>query len=365
MIAVTAAADQSIVASPSLASGLQQHHFSLAISISKTNRPLLLGLSIDGQIKLHEHLFDRSKGLVATGDSLWVAARKQLWKLDNHLAPYTTLTFPILKAGSNALARFKGEWLRVSAMANGDMVGLALAERQACGAAAMRSLCVDPAWRRQGSGTGRIARPMLVVDQDAIGALTFPYQANEISQPGIEMILRNPGLRAPKADVLPLKGQGGQLPAVPGANEHPLVGHYRLLPWGELNDQQLQQIHQLGSPDALLPPADPRWIEPKGSLALFHQGDGASEILAERLSVNSRRCSSPFVAAHPWGRTRWNALLATTIQRQQQTKIPMTRSAVATNNHALQRLLKRHLKTNVTSINLSRTASCRPRGAAA
>ena len=128
---------------------------------------------------------------------------------------------------------------------------------------------------------------------------------------------------------------------------------------------QAQELSQLGAPESLLPPADPRRIAPKGSLALLDQGDGAGWLRAERLSANNHHCSRLFVATQPQGRERGHALLATTFQRQQQTKAPISRAAVATNNHALQRLLKRHLKTNVTSINLSRTASCRPRGAAA
>jgi ribosomal protein S18 acetylase RimI-like enzyme len=97
------------------------------------------------------------------------------------LAPYAAVTFPSLKPGSNALARLQSELLAVSAMANGKMVGLAIAERQ-IDSGALRSLCVDPAWRRQGIGTGLLARPMRFIDQDGIGGLTLQYQASELNQ---------------------------------------------------------------------------------------------------------------------------------------------------------------------------------------
>jgi hypothetical protein len=239
---------------------------------------------------------------MATGESPWMAARNQPWKPNNHLAPYTALPIASLKSGSYALARPKGEWLAVSAMAIGAMLGSAIAERQAGGAASQRCLWVDPAWRRQGMDTGLLNGPMRCADQEGIGALSPPYQAQELSQ--------------------------------------------------------------LGAPESLLPPADPRRIAPKGSLALLDQGDGAGWIRAERLSANIHHCRRLFVATQPQGRERGHALLATTFQRQQQTKAPISRAAVAANNHALQRLLKRQLKTDGTSLNSPRKASCRPRGAA-
>jgi hypothetical protein len=38
-------------------------------------------------LKAHERLFDRPMGLFVEGESLWMATRAQLWRLDNHLAP--------------------------------------------------------------------------------------------------------------------------------------------------------------------------------------------------------------------------------------------------------------------------------------
>jgi hypothetical protein len=89
----------------------------------------------------------------------------------------------------------------------------------------------------------------------------------------------------------------------------------------------------------------------------------AGWVLTARLSGNSLRYSSLFVADHPQGRARGPALLANAIARKQQAASPVARAAIAANNHAMPRLLKRHLKTDGTSINSSRTASCRPKGA--
>jgi ribosomal protein S18 acetylase RimI-like enzyme len=273
------------------------------------------------------------------------------------LAPYAALTFPSHIPGSNAHARHQGELLAVSAMANGEMVGFAIAERQSGDAAALRSLCVDPAWRRQGIGTGLLARLQRFIDQDGIGSLTLHYQASELSQLALEPILRRLGWSQPNTDFLLLEGQADQLAAVPWAIDHPIAEPYQLTPWSDLNDQQLQQVHQLGAPGTLLPPADPRRIEPAVSLALLHSNDLVGWVLAERLSTNSLRYSSFFVAEHQRGRARGPALLANAFNRQQQAKIPFARAAIAADNQSMLRLLKRHLKDHLISIGRSRTAT--------
>jgi uncharacterized protein (TIGR03032 family) len=76
-------------ASPGLANWLREQAVSLAFSTYRANRLLFLG--VDEQpnpfLKLHERLFDRPMGLFVAGQSIWMAARCQLWRLDNLLAP--------------------------------------------------------------------------------------------------------------------------------------------------------------------------------------------------------------------------------------------------------------------------------------
>jgi len=79
---------------------LQGLGISLAFSTYRANRLLFLGTAdpADGnpdpdqpapapQLKLHERLFDRPMGLFVAGESLWMAARCQIWRLDNLLGP--------------------------------------------------------------------------------------------------------------------------------------------------------------------------------------------------------------------------------------------------------------------------------------
>ena len=86
---MTSPVSLSAPASPGLASWLREQAVSLAFSTYRANRLLFLG--VDEQqnpsLKLHERLFDRPMGLFVAGESIWMAARCQLWRLDNLLAP--------------------------------------------------------------------------------------------------------------------------------------------------------------------------------------------------------------------------------------------------------------------------------------
>ncbi len=75
--------------SQGLAAWLQGGGISLAFTTYRANRLLFLGTGAGGpaQLKLHERLFDRPMGLFVAGQSLWMATRCQLWRLDNLLAP--------------------------------------------------------------------------------------------------------------------------------------------------------------------------------------------------------------------------------------------------------------------------------------
>jgi uncharacterized protein (TIGR03032 family) len=60
---------------------------SIGFTTYRANRLIFLGTAEQGQLKLHERLFDRPMGLFVAGESLWMAARCQIWRLDNLLGP--------------------------------------------------------------------------------------------------------------------------------------------------------------------------------------------------------------------------------------------------------------------------------------
>jgi len=270
------------------------------------------------------------------------------------LAPYAALTLPSLKPGSNALARLRGELIAVSAMANGEMVALAIAERLPSGGAALRSLCVDPAWRRQGIGTGLIARLMRSINNDGIGTLSLQYQASELTQLALEPILRRLGWSNPKTDFVLLEGRSDQLAAIDWADRLPITEPYRVLPWHQLSEQQLGQTSTLDAPAALKPSVDLRNLEPAICLALLHQNALVGWLIAHRTGASIVRYSSLFVAPAHRGRARALALLNTGFRLQHAAGIPFARAAIDSSNAVMLRLLDRHLGIHLSSIGRSR-----------
>ena len=326
-------------------------------------RPPIFGLPpTRGQIQEARDRAGSGEGNGAGDNRLTAAGQvqihyQQVYQLTpSTLTPYAALTFPSLKPGSNALARLQGELLAVSAMANGKMVGLAIAERQIDGGA-LRSFCVDPAWRRQGIGTGLLARLMRFIDQEGIGGLTLQYQASELNQLCLEPILRRLGWSTPKTDFLLLEGQVDQLASLPWATNHPITSPYQITPWSALSQHQLQQITQLGAPAALLPPADRSRIELVVSIALLHHNDLVGWVIAEQLSANNLRYSNLFIAETHRSGARGPALLAAAFAKQQQAAIPQARAAIAADNQVMLRLLKRQLQHQLVSIGQSRSSS--------
>ena len=276
------------------------------------------------------------------------------------LAPYARLTYPALKAGSNALARLEGELLGLSAMANGEMVGLAIAERQAAGGASLRSLCVDPHWRRRGIGTGLLARLMRFVAQDGGGELAVSYQTTELSQAALEPMLKRLGWSKPKTEFVLLEGRAESLAAAPWAVNYPISNPYQVSAWSELSAQQQQQIKHINAPQNLLPPANQELIDLDVSIVLLHNQELVGWVLAERMKDKSLRYSSLFVAQAHRRCARGPALLAEAFKRQRQRAIPIARAAIAAENGAMIRLLKRHLKDHLTGISRARTSRALP-----
>jgi hypothetical protein len=110
----------------------------------------------------------------------------------------------------------------------------------------------------------------------------------------------------------------------------------------------------------------PSWLRQHHlSLEFFINANVEGWVLADRLSANSLRYGSLFLEDHHQEQARGPALPANAFAREQQAAIGVARAAIAANNHAMARMLKRHLKTYGTSINSLRTASFQPGGAAA
>jgi len=271
-----------------------------------------------------------------------------------NLAPYAALTFPSLAPGSSVLARIQGELLGLSAMADGVMVGFAVAERRADGGAQLLSLKVDLLWRRRGIGTGLLQRLMVFLAREQIAPFTLRYMDSPEISTCFEPILARLGWSPPRTDCVLLEGRSDQLAAIDWADRHPIRAPYNLLPWQALTDEQRTQVAALEAPSEIQPPADPRGLEPSISLALLHHNTPVGWLLAYRTSAASVRYSSLFVARAHRGRARALALLAEGFRRQHAAAIPTARASFDRGNPAMLRLLKRHLGAHLSSLGRSR-----------
>lgn len=278
------------------------------------------------------------------------------------LAPYAALTFPSLAPDAAATARISGELLGLSAMADGAMVGLAVAERLPDGSARVLSLKVEEAWRRQGIGMGLLRHLLLFLAKEEIHRVSVRYKATALTSAALEPVLLRLGWSAPHTDFALLEGTAEVLAAAPWADRHPLSPPYRLQPWLELASApdagpQLQRLaQQLGAPPELLPPLEPHGIEPGVSLALLHDEALVGWVIAHRVTPTTLRYSSLFVAETHRGRARGPALLAEAFRRQQQQAIPEARAAIASANTAMLRFLRRHLAPYLSAVGASRSS---------
>ena len=283
---------------------------------------------------------------------------QQVYNLTAHtLAPYASLTFPSLKRGSRALERLTGELFAVSAMAHGEMVGLAIAERITHREAALRSLCVDSTWRRMGVGTGLIERLTHIIAKEKLEQLTVQYQVTEDTDLAIEPLLNRLGWTPPTTDYVLVAGEVARLSQVSWSTKYPITDPYRLVPWGTLGLQQLAQIEGLGVPDSLRPPSQGESVDPEVSLGLLYNEELVGWIVAERLNPTSMRYSSIYISESHRGKARGPSLMVAAIHLQQQAGIPIARFAIASNQHEMLRLLKRHLNQHLSYSSLLRSSS--------
>jgi uncharacterized protein (TIGR03032 family) len=66
---------------------LEAEQLSLAVTTYEANKLLLIGLGPQGQVSVFERTFPRCMGLWSDGQTLWMATRTQLWRLENVLNP--------------------------------------------------------------------------------------------------------------------------------------------------------------------------------------------------------------------------------------------------------------------------------------
>lgn len=257
-----------------------------------------------------------------------------------NLAPYAALTYPSLAAGSSAVGKLQGELMGISAMANGEMVGLGLAERQGAMAAQVISLMVAPEWRGQGIGSHLLGRLSHFLAQEGVKEVSIRYQTSLDSPGAMDRLLLRLGWPAPQPLFLLLEGKANELAAIAWAERFPLPARYRLENW---QSAHAEVATALGAPVELLAATRSSSVEPGVSLALLDGDDLVGWLIAERTGKSSVRYSSLYV--QPRHRVRGQALtlLVEGFRRQHAAGIAVAKAAVAPQSAGMIRLVRRHL----------------------
>jgi GNAT superfamily N-acetyltransferase len=257
-----------------------------------------------------------------------------------NLAPYAALTFPSLAAGSSAISKLQGELLGLSAMANGQMVGLGLAERHSTTAAQVISLMVAPEWRGQGIGSHVLGGLSKFLAQEGVEELSIRYQTSFDGPGPVDRLLLRLGWQEPQRLFLLLEGQAKDLAAIPWPERFPLPPAYRLESW---QPTHAVAATALGAPAELQAATLSSTIDQGVSLALFHGDALVGWLIVDRTSSASVRCSSLYVQPGHRIRGQALALLVEGFRRQQAAGIAGARAAIAPESAELIRLVHRNL----------------------
>jgi GNAT superfamily N-acetyltransferase len=274
------------------------------------------------------------------------------------ITPYLDLTCPSLAHANGRLARMTGELLAVSAMAEGAMVGLAIAELQAGGQATLQSLMVQPNHRNKGIATRMLAQLQRFLAEQGACRLAARYRNNTAMTITLAPLLQRLGWSAPRTDFVLLKGNANKLSSTGWNTRFALAAPYAVFPWVQATAQDLSMAQQLGAPPELCPPTSPDdGTDHLISLGLRHSGSLVGWLIAHRLNAQTVRYSSLYVAPSHRAQARGLALLAEGFCRQQQAGIPHAKAAVAANNALFLRVVRRHLHPYLDGLGQSRYSS--------
>jgi|MDSZ01.2.fsa_nt_gb uncharacterized protein (TIGR03032 family) len=268
----------------------------------------------------------------------------------DNLTPYASLTFPPLTAGSNALKRLHGNLMGVSAMHNGEMVGLVIAECDEYLNAQVTSLMVSLEWRNQGIGTTLIHHLCNLLKEENCQRLSLRYQAPLQGNMIMESLLKRLGWRNPQQELLLLKGEAHRLAKINWHKNFPLPEQYTISRWKE---EYGEDAENTDAPQELKDTIKTERVETNTSFALFHNEQLVGWLISHRTGKHSLRYSSLFVAQRHRQRGQALHLISIACKAQQQLGIQIARAGIAPKSQAAIRLLKRHGYLHLTEIKQS------------
>lgn len=272
-----------------------------------------------------------------------------------NLLAYDSMTFPRLgKRWQTKLRR--GELIGISASIGGNMVGLAIAELLPDLTAEMISLFVLPACRRRGIGTQLVRLLSKALKQQECVQISVLYKVTRSTTEALEPILKNLGWQSPKLAFLLMQTNREQIAQAPWLDKYPLDNRFTIFPWPELTITDRQVLEELDFSSQLSPLDDPQRMEPLNSLGLRYQDKLVGWIVTHRVTNNTIRYSTLFVAEKFQRKARGISLLAEAIQRQIDSSVENYTCAVAPEYSDFLKFVRRHLQPYLTGMSESRQA---------
>lgn len=294
--------------------------------------------------------------MTVANDTAPVAAVKfqRVYHLNaENLLSYDAFTFPSLQKRWSSQPQ-QGELVGVSASAGGEMVAMAIAELLPDRSADLLSLFVQPAYRNQGIGTRLVYQ--LQQELAECDRISVQYQATQIAQIALEPMLQKLGWQPPQPTLLLAKTTTAAIAQAPWLTRYPLPAALTMFPWLELTEADRAELQQLDIPPALSPLADADRLEPLNSLGLREGDRLIGWIVTHRVAPDTIRYSTLFVRPAFRAKGRGILLLAAAIERQIASAIAQGTFAIAPEDAAMLRFVRRHLQPYLTGMSEVRTA---------
>ena len=260
------------------------------------------------------------------------------------MEPYATLTFPSLAIESPGLKQLCGELLAISAMVNGQMVGLTIAELKENTSATVVSLMVNPEYQKQGIGTRLLKYLSEFVKEEGCLRMSIQYQTPTDVDDIMSRILKRLGWQMPVPEAIHLKGSSKKLASINWHERYPLPSNYELSPWSNDFTNITKSIQDpLGKRDFIN--GDP--IDPYISISLMYENKIVGWIIAVRIDQHTVQYHSVYVK--PGHRLHGQSLhlIAASIQRLNGSKTLNAQAEIALKNIELVNLIRRKVLKNI------------------
>lgn len=265
---------------------------------------------------------------------------------------YDNLTFPSIQKRWN-IYKQRGKLLGVAAFYEKTMVGLVIGECIAnTTKAEIISLFVEPNYRHQGIGTNLIQYLEKGLIKVGCKQVQVHYKTSKITPTDFEPLLTNCGWKKPQTKMIlgfgNLENIAAKAPWLNHLSQYQLPSDLEIFLWKDLTQSEREEILKTQKekpwyPEVLSPFYPDFRLETINSLGLRYQGKVVGWMINHRVSEDTIRYSTLFVAKEFQRSGKAMLLLAKSMRLQSESSIPFGKSAVQIENQSMLRIVSRHL----------------------